>query len=64
MNDEKTSRAMFPPTGTDSRPVEGTTMREIKSDDLLQGATEILIRHGGEHYRLRSTSKGKLILTK
>ena len=64
MNDEKISRAMSPPTGTEPRPVEGSNLRELKSEDLLRGATEILIRHGREHYRLRSTSKGKLILTK
>tara|TARA_R110002126_G_scaffold7828_40_gene37962 strand:+ start:1684 stop:1878 length:195 start_codon:yes stop_codon:yes gene_type:complete len=39
-------------------------LRELKSEELLRGATEILIRHGRDHYRLRTTSKGKLILTK
>lgn len=42
----------------------GRSVRELRSEDLLQGAPEILIRHGHDHYRLRSTSKGKLILTK
>ena len=36
----------------------------IGSEALLRGRNEILIRHGAEIYRLRSTSKGKLILTK
>lgn len=31
---------------------------------LLQGAQEMIIDHGGEEYRLRITSKGRLILTK
>lgn len=31
---------------------------------LLQGGREILIRHGGECYRLRHTRNDKLILTK
>lgn len=39
-------------------------VRELASEDLLQGASEICIRHGADRYRLRSTSKGKLILTK
>lgn len=36
----------------------------VSSESLLRGATEILIRHGEEIYRLRATSKGKLLLTK
>ncbi len=31
---------------------------------LFQGAQEILIRHNDEHYHLRITKNGKLILTK
>lgn len=34
------------------------------SDDLLQGAREAVIEHGGEIYRLRLTGSGKLYLTK
>ena len=36
----------------------------VTSESLFRGAREILIRHGADTYRLRSTSKGKLILTK
>lgn len=36
----------------------------IPADSLFQGSQEILIRHNGEHYRLRITKSGKLILTK
>jgi hemin uptake protein HemP len=36
----------------------------IPTDFLFQGAQEILISHNGEHYRLRITRNGKLILTK
>ena len=36
----------------------------ISSDALLKGGKEITIEHGGEEYRLRVTSKGRLILTK
>lgn len=36
----------------------------IPTDALFQGSQEILISHNGEHYRLRITKNGKLILTK
>ncbi len=39
-------------------------MPEFDSAKLLQGGREILIRHGGECYRLRHTRNDKLILTK
>lgn len=38
--------------------------RRLESAALLAGAREIEIDHHGELYRLRCTSKGKLILTK
>jgi hemin uptake protein HemP len=31
---------------------------------LLQGCREVILVHGAEHYRLKVTSAGKLILTK
>ena len=37
---------------------------QLDSRHLLQGQREVLIRHGGECYRLRHTRNGKLILTK
>lgn len=36
----------------------------VTSAELLRGEKEIVIAHRGEHYRLRQTSNGKLILTK
>lgn len=36
----------------------------VESVALLRGAREVLIRHGGEVYRLRHTRNDKLILTK
>ncbi len=36
----------------------------IASRDLLDGADEVIVEHNGEHYRLRHTSRGRLILTK
>jgi hemin uptake protein HemP len=36
----------------------------IRSTDLLRGGRELVIEHGADEYRLRLTSKLKLILTK
>ncbi|MBL8849719.1 MAG: hemin uptake protein HemP [Planctomycetaceae bacterium] len=38
--------------------------RVVRSEDILQGAREVLIQHGAETYRLRLTKAGKLILNK
>lgn len=38
--------------------------RRISSRSLFSGAHELVIEHQGEHYRLRVTRNGKLILTK
>ncbi len=38
--------------------------RAVRSSELFDGGNEVAIEHGGELYRLRCTSKGKLILTK
>ena len=37
---------------------------QVESQALLNGARELLIRHGGELYRLRHTRNDKLILVK
>lgn len=39
-------------------------VRRIPLDSLLGGTREVIIQHASEEYRLRLTSKGKLILTK
>lgn len=38
--------------------------RAVTSLELLDGARELVILHAGETYRLRITSKDRLILTK
>jgi hemin uptake protein HemP len=38
--------------------------RQLSSDQLFAGLTEIEIQHGDAVYRLRRTALGKLILTK
>jgi hemin uptake protein HemP len=37
---------------------------EVDSKQLFADGNELFIRHDGERYTLRRTSKGKLILTK
>lgn len=64
MNDDNGTQASRPSFGDQRNMMKAVTVRELKSEDLLLGAAEILIRHGQDQYRLRSTSKGKLILTK
>ncbi len=39
-------------------------VRVLRSPELFGDFREIVIEHEGEHYRLRATRKGKLILTK
>jgi hemin uptake protein HemP len=38
--------------------------RELDSEQLFAGATEVVITHHGTQYRLRITRQDKLILTK
>ena len=38
--------------------------KPIHSEALFLRGDEVLIQHQGEHYRLRRTRNGKLILTK
>jgi hemin uptake protein HemP len=49
--------------GSQERPVKAA-LRTLVSRDLLGEAREVIIEHDGDLYRLRCTSKGKLILTK
>lgn len=37
---------------------------EVEAEKLMNGGREAIIIHNGERYRLRVTSKHKLILTK
>lgn len=38
--------------------------RLVSAADLFGDAREVIVEHDGQHYRLRITSNGKLILTK
>ena len=57
MTNDKTQRQQSElPTREDSS--------RMTSSELFAGNTEVIIDHEGDRYRLRLTSKGKLILTK
>lgn len=43
---------------------QNSVINRVPVDALLRGQKELVIEHAGEEYRLRITSKGKLILTK
>jgi hemin uptake protein HemP len=63
-------RAAPPTRGIDRQPESAAggagrpAVRCISSIDLRAGSQEAQIEHGDSIYRLRSTSQGKLILTK
>lgn len=56
-----------PPSPTILEPEAGAPLnavpQRVRSDQLLRGATELVIEHQGREYRLRVTQNGKLILT-
>ncbi len=68
MNDENTDpvgRTRTSPEAAGPGPASGRRGKsKIRSVEILAGAREVLIEHEGDEYRLRHTSKGKLILTK
>jgi hemin uptake protein HemP len=47
-----------------ARPELKTKPRQLASEALFQGASELEILHDGAVYRLRRTGKGKLLLNK
>jgi hemin uptake protein HemP len=53
-----------PRVGRAAEPDPAPAPRVVDSTTLMDGRREILIRHGGEVYRLRLTASNKLILTK
>lgn len=69
-----TSLSMTPPNAPAVLPVlaplaaapvrREVVRRQLTSEQLFDGLTEIEIQHGDAIYRLRRTSLGKLILTK
>lgn len=55
-----------PPGGSGSAAASGAGGETpvVAADTLFRGGREVVIAHRGEHYRLRITQSGKLILTK
>ncbi len=64
MNSSNKPIVSSPQAAGASRSGDVPTMCRVSSDELLAGRRELVIEHSGEEYRLRLTSKGKLILTK
>lgn len=58
------SDRLTPPVASVASPNLPFAAGLVDSDELLRGGREVLIRHGGEVYRLRHTRNDKLILTK
>jgi hemin uptake protein HemP len=56
------SRADTAPASTAADETAGP--RRLPLDAILGGQREVIIEHRGEDYRLRLTSKDKLLLTK
>jgi hemin uptake protein HemP len=55
----------FPPDSLPTNPLRlPKSLREIDSQELMQGEREIVIRHRDDAYRLSVTRSGKLILRK
>jgi len=50
-----------PPT---AEPTTSSAVRYMSSADLFGGAAEVVIEHGPHRYRLKTTSRGGLILSK
>lgn len=58
------ARGGAPGLGTPAMSIAPAGPRRVPVGDLLGDQREVIIEHGAEAYRLRLTSKGKLILTK
>ena len=58
-NENRSNQHGTPPSGSPQ-----TAAPRLSSEDLFHGKRELIIEHSGEEYRLRITSRGKLILTK
>lgn len=48
----------------EARPLKPDAPAPLDSAELFKSRNEMVISHEGEHYRLRRTRNGKLILTK
>jgi len=59
------ARALVTASVVQASPDAATSVTRCwRSDELLAGASAVLIEHQGQVYQLRATRQGKLILTK
>lgn len=63
-NKETMGKAILPKREGPRPHAPRSQKRRVSTADLMQGAREIILLHGGEEYVLRITKAGKLILTK
>jgi hemin uptake protein HemP len=63
LNNETTPRSVIQSEMNSARLVAQTNGK-VNSEALLGRCNQLIIRHMGEHYILRQTRAGKLILTK
>jgi hemin uptake protein HemP len=63
---DKLAQASFANTGIlpEESAIYKPAVARLSCLALFAGAKELVIDHGGQEYRLRQTSQGKLILTK
>ena len=59
-----TDNSAATPANTHTAPSPAPTDRRIDSKTLLGDEGRVIIEHDGQHYLLRQTNAGKLILTK
>ena len=57
-------RESMPASPAIKPPPAAKPVKRIAVSELLNGGREVVLLHGGDEYRLRLTSNGKLILTK
>lgn len=60
----RTANSAATPTNTHTASSPVPTDRRIDSKTLLGDEGRVIIEHDGQHYLLRQTNAGKLILTK
>ncbi|MGS2873425.1 hemin uptake protein HemP [Enterobacter huaxiensis] len=60
----RTDNSAATPTKSPTAPAPSPTDRRIDSKSLLGDEGRVIIEHDGQHYLLRQTHAGKLILTK
>ena len=63
MKTERAPRRAQARAPSDAAPAPARPPRRLSSDELLQGARQVVIEHAGREYRVQLTANGKLIMT-